>query len=291
MQPGDHTEPGHGAEPEHEHTQVLPVVDAETPAPETFSQRSAAETQQLPTAPSFGQPEPPPAYEHTQQLPPYGQAQEPAPSYEHTQQLPPYGQPSYGQPTQVYGQPDQQPTYGQPAYQQPTYEQPAYGQPAYQQPVYGQPAYQQPGYGQPGYGQPAYQQPGYGQPTYGEPGYQQPQYGQAAAVAATAPEKKSRSHKGLWSLLVLIVLVAAAVVVLFAVKPSPLFKKVLDHTAVEQTIQTQSQNGSGDYTSVSCPSNEKVKAGTTFECTASGNKRISVKINNSKGDYTWSPVN
>ena len=282
MQPGDHSDAGHGAEAEHEHTQVLPIIDAETPAPETFGQRSAAETQQLPPVPTFTQPEPTqpeptqpeptqPTYEHTQQLPAY----QPPPN-----QTPVYGQPVYDQP--VYGQP----TYGQPAYEQPTQ---VYGQPA-QQPGYGQASYQPPAYGQPAYQQPAYQQPVYQQPTYGQPA-QQPGYGQPTSAAVSAPTKDSRSHKGLWILLGLIVLVAAVVAVLFATKPSPLFKKVLDHTAVEQTIQTQSQNGSGDYTSVSCPSNEKVKSGTTFECTASGNKRISVKINDSKGNYTWSPVN
>jgi Domain of unknown function (DUF4333) len=304
MQPGERAEPSDGNQPpqvppdvpEHDSTQVLPTVAAE---PETFSERSAAQTQQLPPPPLTD-----PYGPISQQGPAYAPPAEPS-SYEHTQQLPAYGQ-DYGQPPQppqptqtypqAYGQPtvpDQ--TYPQPTYPQQGYPAQAYGQPEYQQPGYQQPGYQQP-YQQPGYQQPGYQQPGYQQPGYAQPAYQQPSYGQptqsyASPEPSTQSQTKSRSHKGLWSLLIVIVVIAAAVVALFALKPSPLFKKVLDHTSVEQTIQNQSKNGSGDYTSVSCPSNEKVKSGTTFECTASGNKRISVTITDSKGDYTWSPAN
>jgi hypothetical protein len=300
MQPGDPTAgdgrdetaappPPDAGEPELDSTRVLPVIPAETEPPATFSERSDAQTQQLPgySPPAAG----------TEQ-PRYDQAE--------------YGQPTYAQPAQpthVYGQPAQptheQPAYGQSPYQQPSYQQPdyqptAYTQPEYQQPAYPPAGYQQPGYQQPSYQQPGYQQPGYQQPGYQQSSYQQPGYAQAPSgygtTEAAAPVGNTeaaaggkRSHKGLWSLLVVVVVIAAAIIAIFAIKPSPLFKKVLDHTAVEQTIQQQSANGTGDYTSVSCPANEKAKSGTTFECTASGGKKITVRITNSKGDYVWTP--
>ena len=170
------------------------------------------------------------------------------------------------------------PGYGQaPAYNQPAYGGlPAYGQqPSYdEQPVYGQPYGQQP-YGQSGYGG----QAGYGQQPTGADPYARP----ATSAAGT-------SRVGLWTTLIVVLVLAVATAVVFIVKPSPLFKKVLDHNAVEQTIQAQSQNGSGDYTGVSCPANEQVRSGTTFQCTASGGKKINVTVTSSKGDYTWSPA-
>ncbi len=71
----------------------------------------------------------------------------------------------------------------------------------------------------------------------------------------------------------------------FLNKPSFLFKKVLDHTAVEKTIEQQSN---GLLANVSCPSNEKVKSGVTFQCSASGNKNVNVTIKHSKANYEWS---
>ncbi len=309
MQPGDDDDRGE----QHEHTQVLPTVPAEgntddPSAQPTFSERSDAHTQQLPSPPTpeaqpgyreeyptqnFGQqplyeqPGPPPA----QPTQVYGQPDYTQPTY----QQPGYQQPAYqppAQPTQVFGQPDysqptyQQPGYPPPAYGQPTYPQPTYPQPGYQQPGYQQPAYQPPAYGQADYQQPGYQQPGYQQSGYQQAAYQQPEYAPGAATTST----KRKSRRGLWILLIVIVVIAAVIVAIFAVKPSPLFKKVLDHTSVEQTIQQQSANGSGDYTNVACPSNEKVKTGTTFQCTAAGNKRIKVTITDSSGNYVWSPV-
>lgn len=299
MQPGDHEHGGQddSAQESHEPTQVLPTVPAEPGETPTFTQRSDAETQQLPTAPDQLQPD----YREQYPTQNFGQPANEQPTevygggYQPPYQQPPYEQPA--QPTQVYGQPPyQQPSYEQPSYEQPNYQQPNYQQPGYAQPayppaqptqVYGQPAYQQPAYGQPAYGQPAYGQAAYEQPTYQQPGYGQPTYTQPVAETASA---KKKSRKGLWSLLVVVVVIAAVIIAIFAIKPSPFFKKVLDHTAVEQTIQQQSANGSGDYANVACPSNEKVKTGTTFECTASGNKRIKVVVNDSKGNYTWSPA-
>jgi hypothetical protein len=278
MQPGDHDSDGEqptrswsqeSDDPVRpDSTQVLPTVPAveSEPAdpPASFTERSDAETQYLP---------PPPPVAEQYSPPTFGQSAYPPP--------PAYGQPSYGPPSYS------PPSYGQPAA---PYGQPEYNQPA---PAYGQPPYQQPAYQQPAYQQPAYQQPAYQQPTYQQPTYQQAPYGPAEAYAQPGAEGAGRkkSRAGLWILLVVVVVIAAVVGALFAAKPSPLFKKVLDHTAVEQTIQTQSANGQGNYTRVSCPSNEKVTTGNTFECTAAGNKRISIKITNSKGDYVWSPAN
>jgi len=294
--------------PSHDSTQVLPAVPAE-PAP-SFTERSGAATGQLPQPP-LDATQQTPVQRFTE--PAENSQQEAYPGYPPSQQQPAYGQPPYGQPP--YGQP----SYGRPSYGRPSYGQPSYGQPSYGQPAYGQPTSQSPGYEQPGYQQPGYQQPGYQQPGYQQPGYQQPAYGgpaygqtayqppayDQAAYSQPSPEytpatgygsppptsAKRKPRKGLWALLIVVIILAAAVGVLFAVKPSPLFKKVLDSTAVEETIENQSKNGLGDYSNVSCPSNEKVKAGTTFECTASGNKRISVTIKNSKGDYEWKSAN
>ena len=76
-------------------------------------------------------------------------------------------------------------------------------------------------------------------------------------------------------------------VVAFVAKPGFLgFKKVLDHTAVEKTIET------AGYTNVKCNNgkNPKVKAGATFTCTADGGKKVTVTITKSNGDYAWSPA-
>lgn len=266
MQPGDHDPDGNQPDPAGpDHTQVLPTVPAEAPA--SFTQRSDAETTQLPEPPPVYAPPPAPA-EPTTQLPT-------VPPY-------PYGAPpaTYGQAPPVYSEPTYQETAYQPGYQQPGYPE----QPGYQQPGYAQPGYQQPGYEQGGYGyqQPGYPGPGYAAPTYAPPGYQQP-------PVAVAPPKKS--HLGIWIAIIVVVVIGAFIGALFAIKPSPLFKKVLNHSAVEQTIQSQSANGQGDYTRVSCPSNEKVKVGTTFECTAAGGKRITVRVVSKNGDYVWSATN
>jgi hypothetical protein len=191
----------------------------------------------------------------------------------------PYQQPAYGQ----------QAAYGQPYGQQP-YGDPYYGQQAAPAQFYAQPASYgvQPGYGQPvsGYDQPfSYPAPpGYGQPGYGQSPPGVDPYARPTAGAA------GKSRVGLWTTLIVILVLAVAAAVVSIAKPSPLFKKVLDHNAVEQTIQAQSQGGSGDYTGVSCPANEQVKLGTTFQCTASGGKKINVTVTSGRGDYTWSPA-
>jgi hypothetical protein len=61
---------------------------------------------------------------------------------------------------------------------------------------------------------------------------------------------------------------------------------VLDHTAVEQTIEK------AGYTGVVCNGGEnpEVKKGATFTCTADGAKQITVTMTDDEGKYTWSPA-
>jgi len=177
--------------------------------------------------------------------------------------------------------------YPQPGYQQ--YEQQGYGQPAGQYGGYQQ--YPQQQYGQPypqqTYGQPYGQQP-YGQQQYGQP-YGQQQYGSSTAGYAPTQTRR-RSRRGLWAALVVIVILAIAAALVFVFKPHFLgFKTVLDHSAVEKTIVSQSK-GIGDYSSVSCPANQEVKKNATFQCTANNGKKIDVTITSDSGNYTWKPA-
>jgi Domain of unknown function (DUF4333) len=259
----DNREPGHPAGPNStpppnyppyspyppgQPTQQYPPVPG---APQDTSDR----TQMIPTIrdeppqPNYQSPNYPPNY------PPPGQGSPEQP----TSTYPPVGGPGgYGQPAAGYGQ-------------QPQYDQ--YGQ---QQPA----QYEQPGqYGQ----QPTGYQPAGYQPAAYEA---QPQYNGPASHAANDSGKKS--HAGLWTLLVVAIVIIAIAAVTFIVKPSFLFKKVLDHSAVEQTIEQQSAGSATPLTNVTCPSNEKVKAGTTFQCTAANNKKVTVTIKDSKANYQWS---
>jgi hypothetical protein len=89
-----------------------------------------------------------------------------------------------------------------------------------------------------------------------------------------------------WLGIAAIVAVAALVAASFVAKPQFMgFKKVLDHTAVEQQIEK------GGYTNVVCNNgkNPTVKKGATFTCTADGGKTVTVTITSSSGDYAWSP--
>jgi Domain of unknown function (DUF4333) len=245
----------YSSDPADQHTAVYPPVGGYGPDPNAYHQPPAP-TQSYPAAPAGG---------YSQQ--PQAPAQ--------------YGPSAGYQPTQSYpaAQPyDQQPGYGQAGYGQ---DPAGYGQPqTYRQPdAYG---------GQPAaapYGQaPPPQQYGYGQaPAAGESNYP----GSATAGATRTSAKPKSSHVGLWTLLVVAVVVIIVVAATFIVKPSFLFKKVLDHKSVEQTIEQQSN---GQLTNVSCPANEKVKSGVTFQCTAANNKKVNVTIKDSKANYEWSIV-
>jgi hypothetical protein len=60
---------------------------------------------------------------------------------------------------------------------------------------------------------------------------------------------------------------------------------VLDHTAVEQTIEK------ARYTGVVCNGGQgpEVIVGATFPCTADRGKAITVTITSATGNYAWSP--
>jgi Domain of unknown function (DUF4333) len=244
-------------DPADQHTAVYPPVSGYGSDPNAYGQ---------PSPQSYPAP-PPGGYAQQQQQPPapqYG----PPPGYQPTQSYPP---------AQSY---DQQPGYGQGGYGQ---DPAGYGQPqTYRQPdAYGSPSGPAP-YGQ---GVPQ-QQYGYGQvPAVGEANYPGP--GSSAPGATRTSAKAKSSHVGLWTLLVVAAVVIIVVAATLIAKPSFLFKKVLDHKSVEQTIEQQSN---GQLTNVSCPANEKVKANVTFQCTAANNKKVTVTIKDSKANYEWSIV-
>jgi hypothetical protein len=202
---------------------------------------------------------------------------EPAPAP--TQPMPPPpGVPYQPQPASPYPPP---PPHPQQAYPQSM---------PYQPEAPAQPAWSQPGWSQPGYGPPPYQ-PDSGYPPqqpYGAPPPGYGQYGQQPyATYAPPPAPPKRRRVVLWIAAAVVVVIVALAIAAFTAKPGFLgFKKVLDHTAVENTIE---QAG---YTNVVCNDgkNPTVKKGTTFSCTADGGKKITVRITSSSGNYEWSPV-
>jgi hypothetical protein len=66
---------------------------------------------------------------------------------------------------------------------------------------------------------------------------------------------------------------------------APGSRVVLDHTAVEQTIEK------AGYTGVVCNGGQdpEVIVDATFPCTADGGKAITVTITSATGNYAWSP--
>jgi Domain of unknown function (DUF4333) len=283
-------------------------MDNDHPEPGPPNQRAVPQHPYGPAGPGYRPPSSPPQSPPPSDVDPRDEPPR-APVGPPTGPQPQFGQPPYPPPAS----PPPAPGYGQaPAgyggYQQPP---PGYGQPG--------PAGQPPaGYG--GYEQPA---PGYGQPPAGYGGYEQPapgyapagqpdQYGQYPAGApagyrpseyppqqpgATDPAQfgdaagAKKSRVGLWALLVVVIVVVIVVAAAFIARPSFVFKKTLDHTAVEQSIEQESRGTTTPLTNVSCPANEKVKAGATFQCTADNNKRVSVKIIDSKANYQWQLAN
>jgi len=263
-----------------------PPAESNTAPPAPASDQWPAAPAPPPQQPNYA---PPPTQQASQ---PYGygaqdqwavgQAQDPyssAPygqSYDQPANTSPYGQSPYGAATNPpYGQSPYAPeqTYGAPTASYPAYDQTmAYGAP----PAYGAPGAAQQGYGQQGYAQPGFAQQGYGQQGYGAP-----------TSTYSVPETK-KSHKGLWIVLALVVVVAAAAVAIFVIKPPLIFRKVLDPKAVATAIESDKSAG---FTGVTCPSNERVKKGTTFTCTADGDRKITIVINDDSGNYTWTPAN
>lgn len=108
---------------------------------------------------------------------------------------------------------------------------------------------------------------------------------QGAPQGAPAPglfRKPSRTAPLVLGILALVAVVAAVVVV---VRPSTVrSEKVLDHAAVQRTIEQQSN---GALTDVSCPAGKQVKAGTTFRCTTADGQQVAVLIEDGAGDYVW----
>lgn len=214
-------------------------------------------------------------------------------------QQPSYGGGQYPPPPQSGGFPAQQ---GQSGYGQPVAPNTGGWPQQPQQGGYGQPPQPQPGYGQqpmPGYGQPDPSQqgyPGYGQqPTqqypgqYGQPQQQQyPGYQQGAYPAGD--QSMPRRRTGLiWTIVVLVVVIAAAVAVLGFVWPGWFNVKVLDTGRVESGVKTVLQN---DYkinvSTVTCPADPAVKVGNTFTCTATidgAQKQVQVTVKSTDGLY------
>jgi hypothetical protein len=234
-----------------------PPAQPDARAADQAPAEGSARDQQTQSFPRFDQPGPAP----TQQMPP---APPPGGPY----QPPPYPPAPY--PQQGYPQ--------NPPYQPEAPAQSAWTQPAWSQPGHGQAPYQ------PDSGYPPPQSPygafpaGYDQ--YGQ--YQQQSY------APYAPPSRPKTRRvALWVGAAVVVVIAALAIAAFTAKPGFLgFKKVLDHTAVENTIEQ------GGYTNVVCNDgkNPTVKSGATFTCTADGGKRITVRITSSSGNYQWSPA-
>ena len=206
------------------------------------------------------------------------------------------GTPSGGFPAQ----PGQQPQWGQqPGYPQQPQQPSPYGQP--------QPGQPQPGqYGQPGYPQQPQQQPGQYTPYGGQPQQQsaqppqwgqqpvpgqQPQWGQPGGQFGgygQAPAPKKRSSGLIIGIVVLVVLI---VVVLFLgfVTPGFFNKRVFDAQKVEQGVTgVLTDSYKLKVGNVTCPSNEPVKTGTTFTCTATvdgAQKSVQIQVQSDDGHY------
>lgn len=196
-------------------------------------------------------------------------------------------QPPYPQQPGQWGPPSGPTPQWQPPYpQQPAPQQPGppyQQQPAPQQPV--APQQQQPP------GQQPLPTPQQGQPYQGfNPGYapQQPGgYGGFGAFSAE-PRKPKRSKKP-WLIAGIVVVVLAAVGV--GLWQFGVFQgKVLDQNAVQAGVQKvlREDFGEGDVKDVSCPADQPVKTGTTFECSATvagQPKKVSVRVLNDQAQY------
>jgi hypothetical protein len=198
-------------------------------------------------------------------------------------QQPGYGQSPQDPQQQQWGQPQnpqnpQQPQWGQ--------QPPPYGQqPGYPQQPYGQPQ-DQPGGAYPQTGPQQYGQPGQGQP--GQPG--QYDYGQQQPGYPGAPAGEKTSKKGLFIGLGALVAVLIVVGVLGFVAPAFFVTKVFDNAAVQtgvQKILTENYKIEG-VTAVTCPAEQEVKDGVTFECTATvagKTQTVPITVKGADGNY------
>ena len=248
--------------------------------------------------PTPDQPAAQPPYDpYAPQQPSYGQYGQPASApqpqaYDYGQQAPQQPAYDYGQqqvpqqPGYDYGQQQAQPTYGAPDYSAQGYgQQAAYGQ--QQASGYGQPpsysANPQQSYQQPGYAAPAqpYQQP------YGAPGY--------AAPPAAAPAKKGGKGALIGIIGAVVVLIIAAVVLFWVPGVLTNGTKTFDSSQVQQgvtkilTEAPPAGYGLTGIADVSCPSDQKVTAGTTFTCNLTQDgaaKSVTISVVDDSGTYT-----
>jgi hypothetical protein len=250
--------------------------------------------------------------------------QQPNPDEERTQRVTPdaleqakqqYGgqqgaqQPGWGQqpPAQQYGQQQwggypqgggQQGGYGQQPTQHYGAQQPGWGQPGAdqygQQQAWGQQQYgQQGGYGQDqqGWGAQPAQQQGWGAPAAQQwGGDQQQQWGGAPGYPPLPDaQKRSGGSKMPWIIVAVVLVVLAAVGVLGFVTPGFFTTKVFDQAAVQTGVQKILTDSYGlNASAVTCPKDQKVANGATFECTATidgAQKKVSIKVTSDTGDY------
>lgn len=170
---------------------------------------------------------------------------------------------------------------------------PSGGFPAQGQGAYAPGGQQYPGYGPTPGGQPF---PGYGQPPGGypqQPGFG-PQLGYPGGVGqfgGTPPAGAPRKRSALpWILVGLVVVLGGLVAFLGFVTPGWFTTKVFDHAAVQNGVKQilTDEYGLEDVGEVSCPQNEKVEEGNTFECTATikgEQKKVTITVKSKDGEY------
>ncbi|WP_199442024.1 DUF4333 domain-containing protein [Umezawaea beigongshangensis] len=203
----------------------------------------------------------------------------------------PYG-PSGGNDPQQWGQqpygggyPGGTPSGGFPA-QNPG----GYGQPDPNQQQWGQQPQQQPQpYG--GY-DPSQQQNQYGQPQPGQFGQQQypGAYGQQQNPYGQPQQPQKKSSAVLWVVVALVVLLVGGFLVTGFVAPGFLKTKVFDTTSVQNGVVSILKNDYkiDDVESATCPAEQEVKPGATFECTAKvggEDKKVKITVKTDDGEY------
>jgi hypothetical protein len=194
------------------------------------------------------------------------------------------GQYGQQQPAQPY--PGQQPGYGGQQAGQQYGQQQGWGQQGAQQGWGGQ---DQQAWGQQG-GQPGQQAWG-GQATQQWQGDQQ-QWGAGQGGYPPLPDNAPRAggkSKLPWIIVAVVVVVLAAVGVLGFVTPGFFVNRVFDQVAVQQGVQKVLNDNYGvNAQSVTCPKDEKVTNGATFQCDATvdgATKKVPITVTSATGDY------
>jgi hypothetical protein len=132
-------------------------------------------------------------------------------------------------------------------------------------------------------------QQGWHQPTQQQWGPQQgQQWGQGYPGEQPPPGAKKKSALP-WIIIAVVVVVLGVVAVLGFVAPGFFLTKVFDATAVQQGVtQVLNGYGIGSVGGVSCPSDVKVVAGQSFQCTATidgEQKTVQIRIVDDQGGY------